>query len=59
MLKLPPFKAAAVQPSPVYLNARATAEKAASLVREAAANGRRAHCGSRGGRDGLRVGSKR
>ncbi|UWU90927.1 carbon-nitrogen hydrolase family protein [Bradyrhizobium sp. CB1015] len=39
MLKLPRFKAAAVQASPVYLNASATAEKAASLVREAAANG--------------------
>ena len=41
MLKLPRFKAAAVQASPVYLNAIATAEKAASLVREAAANGAR------------------
>jgi nitrilase len=39
MLKLPRFKAAAVQASPVYLNADATADKAASLVREAAANG--------------------
>jgi aliphatic nitrilase len=39
MLKLPRFKAAAVQASPVYLNAAAMAEKAASLVREAAANG--------------------
>ena len=39
MLKLPRFKAAAVQASPVYLNATATAEKAASLVREAAAHG--------------------
>lgn len=39
MLKLPRFKAAAVQASPVYLNAGATAEKAASLVREAAAHG--------------------
>ncbi|MDF0580552.1 carbon-nitrogen hydrolase family protein [Bradyrhizobium yuanmingense] len=39
MLKLPRFKAAAIQASPVYLNAGATAEKAASLVREAAANG--------------------
>jgi nitrilase len=37
MLKLPRFKAAAVQASPVYLNAGATADKAASLVREAAA----------------------
>jgi len=41
MLKLPRFKAAAVQASPVYLNAGATAEKAASLVREAAAKGAR------------------
>src|SRR5262245_19616659 len=41
MLKLPRFKAAAVQASPVYLNASATADKAASLVREAAANGAR------------------
>src|SRR5215831_15672607 len=41
MLKLPRFKAAAVQASPVYLSASATAEKAASLVREAAANGAR------------------
>src|SRR6201984_2430418 len=39
MLKLPRFKAAAVQASPVFLDAGATAEKAASLVREAAANG--------------------
>jgi nitrilase len=39
MLKLPRFKAAAVQASPVYLNAGATAEKAASLVREAAGHG--------------------
>ncbi|WP_315766398.1 MULTISPECIES: carbon-nitrogen hydrolase family protein [unclassified Bradyrhizobium] len=41
MLKLPRFRAAAVQASPVYLNASATAEKAASLLREAAANGAR------------------
>jgi nitrilase len=41
MLKLPRFKAAAVQASPIYLNASATADKAASLVREAAANGAR------------------
>ncbi|OKO78232.1 carbon-nitrogen hydrolase family protein [Bradyrhizobium sp. NAS96.2] len=41
MLKLPRFRAAAVQASPVYLNASATADKAASLVREAAANGAR------------------
>ncbi|MFK4656117.1 nitrilase [Bradyrhizobium japonicum] len=39
MLKLPRFRAAAVQASPVYLNAGATADKAASLVREAATNG--------------------
>jgi aliphatic nitrilase len=39
MLKLPRFRAAAVQASPVYLNPSATADKAASLVREAAANG--------------------
>jgi nitrilase len=39
MLKLPRFKAAAVQASPVYLDASATADKAASLVREAAGNG--------------------
>lgn len=38
MLKLPRFRAAAVQASPVYLNAGATVGKAASLVREAAAN---------------------
>jgi aliphatic nitrilase len=41
MLKLPRFKAAAVQASPVYLNPSATADKTASLVREAAANGAR------------------
>ena len=41
MLKLPRFKAAAVQASPVYLDATATADKAASLVREAAGNGAR------------------
>jgi nitrilase len=41
MLKLPRFKAAAVQASPLYLDASATAEKAATLVREAAANGAR------------------
>lgn len=39
MLKLPRFRAAAVQASPVYLDPSATADKAASLVREAAANG--------------------
>jgi nitrilase len=41
MLKLPRFRAAAVQASPVYLDATATADKAASLVREAAGNGAR------------------
>jgi len=41
MLKLPRFKAAAVQASPVYLDAGATVEKAASLVREAAGHGAR------------------
>ncbi|QAU47821.1 nitrilase-related carbon-nitrogen hydrolase [Bradyrhizobium guangzhouense] len=41
MLKLQRFKAAAVRTSPVYLNASATADKAASLVREAAADGAR------------------
>ncbi|TPQ38467.1 aliphatic nitrilase [Bradyrhizobium guangdongense] len=41
MLKLPRFKAAAVQASPVYLDASATADKAASLVREAAHHGAR------------------
>ena len=41
MLKLPRFKAAAVQASPIYLDASATADKAAALVREAAANGAR------------------
>ena len=39
MLKLPRFRAAAVQASPVYLDPGATVDKAASLVREAAANG--------------------
>ena len=39
MLKLPRFRAAAVQASPVYLNPSATADKAASLVREAARKG--------------------
>jgi aliphatic nitrilase len=39
MLKLPQFKAAAVQTSPVFLNADATVDKAASLIREAAGNG--------------------
>ena len=39
MLKLPRFKAAAVQASPVYLDAGATIDKAVSLIREAAKNG--------------------
>lgn len=39
MLKLPRFRAAAVQASPVYLDPSATADKAASLVREAAGHG--------------------
>jgi len=39
MLKLPRFRAAAVQASPVYLNASVTVDKAAALVREAAAHG--------------------
>ena len=38
---LPRFKAAAVQTAPVYLDPMATARKAASLIREAAANGAR------------------
>jgi nitrilase len=41
MLKLSRFKAAAVQAAPIYLEASATADKAAALVREAAANGAR------------------
>lgn len=41
MLKLPRFKAAAVQAAPIYLDASATADKAAALVREAAGNGAR------------------
>ena len=39
MLNLPRFKAAAVQASPVFLDAAATVDKAAALLREAAANG--------------------
>jgi nitrilase len=38
MLKLARFKAAAVQASPVFLDARATVDKAVSLIREAAKN---------------------
>lgn len=39
MIDLPVFKAAAVQTSPVYLNADATADKACSFIKEAAQNG--------------------
>jgi aliphatic nitrilase len=39
MLNLPRFKAAAVQAAPVFLDPAATVDKAASLIREAAANG--------------------
>jgi len=39
MLDLPCFRAAAVQTSPVFLNAAATTGKACKLIREAAANG--------------------
>ncbi|APX65749.1 carbon-nitrogen hydrolase family protein [Sphingomonas sp. gentR] len=39
MLNLPRFKAAAVQTAPVFLDPAATVDKAASLIREAAANG--------------------
>ena len=39
MLDLPRFKAAAVQTSPVFLDTLSTVAKAASLIREAAANG--------------------
>lgn len=38
-MQLPHFKAAAVQASPVFLDPAATCAKAASLIREAAANG--------------------
>ena len=38
-IKLPSFKAAAVQASPVYLDPKATTQKACSLIREAARNG--------------------
>ena len=37
--RLPRFKAAAVQTAPVYLDPTATAQKACSLIREAAGNG--------------------
>lgn len=39
MLNLPRFKAAAVQTAPVFLDSAATVTKAATLIREAAANG--------------------
>lgn len=39
MLELPKFKAAAVQAAPVFLNAEATADKACSIIAEAAGNG--------------------
>lgn len=39
MLELPRFTAAAVQASPVYLDAAATVDKACALIREAASNG--------------------
>lgn len=39
MIELPSFKAAAVQAAPVFLDAAATVEKVASLIREAAGNG--------------------
>ncbi len=39
MLDLPKFKAAAVQASPVFLDAEATVEKACSIIGEAAGNG--------------------
>src|SRR6266851_4694305 len=38
-IELPSFKAAAVQASPVYLDPKATTQKACSLIREAARNG--------------------
>lgn len=39
MLSLPKFKAATIQTFPVFLDAAATAEKACSLIKEAAGNG--------------------
>lgn len=41
MKELPIFKAATVQTAPVFLNAAATAKKAANLIAEAAGNGAR------------------
>jgi len=41
MSSLNSFKAAAVQAAPVFLDARQTAHKAASLIREAAGHGAR------------------
>jgi len=38
-MEFPAFRAAAVQAAPVFLNAEATATKAANLIREAAGNG--------------------
>ncbi|MBX9807558.1 MAG: carbon-nitrogen hydrolase family protein [Flavobacteriaceae bacterium] len=39
MFEFPKFKAAAVQTSPVYLNAEATTDKACKIIEEAAQNG--------------------
>lgn len=39
MFEFPKFKAAAVQTSPVYLNAEATTDKACKIIEEAAKNG--------------------
>lgn len=39
MMEFPKFRAAAVQASPVYLNADATADKVCRLIKEAASNG--------------------
>jgi nitrilase len=41
MISLTPFKAAAIQAAPVFLDAERTAQKAAALIREAAALGAR------------------
>ena len=40
-MSLPIFKAAAVQASPIYLNAELTVKKACYLIKEAASNGAR------------------